>query len=139
MNDKLNIAMLGHKRIPLREGEIEIMMEKFSTRMVKLGHQVTYYNRRGHHVCNSEFGGSQLSEYRGVQLKSAWTFDKKDLAAMTSSLSAVIKAAFEKNGVVHFHVESSCVMLWFSNLFGKRCIATRHVFHSRVTYINWGA
>ena len=50
MKDKLNIAMLGHKRIPSREGGIEIVVEELSTRMVKLGHQVTCFNRKGHHV-----------------------------------------------------------------------------------------
>lgn len=39
----LNIAMLGHKRIPSREGGIEIVVEELSTRMVTLGHKVTCY------------------------------------------------------------------------------------------------
>lgn len=30
----LNIAMLGHKRIPSREGGIEIVVEELATRMV---------------------------------------------------------------------------------------------------------
>lgn len=126
MKDKLNIAMLGHKRIPSREGGIEIVVEELSTRMVKLGHQVTCFNRRGHHVSGSEFDGSQLSEYKGVKLKSVWTIDKKGLAAMTSSLSAAIKAAFGKYDVVHFHAEGPCATLWIPKLFGKRCIATIH-------------
>ncbi len=126
MKDKLNIAMLGHKRIPSREGGIEIVVEELSMRMVKLGHQVTCFNRKGHHVSGSEFDGSQLSEYKGVKLKPVWTFDKKGLAAMTSSLSAAIKAAFEKYDVVHFHAEGPCAMLWIPKLFGKRCIATIH-------------
>ena len=126
MKDKLNIAMLGHKRIPSREGGIEIVVEKLSTRMVKLGHQVTCFNRKGHHVSGSEFDGSQLSEYKGVKLKAVWTLDKKGLAAMTSSLSAAIKAAFGKYDVVHFHAEGPCAMLWLPKLFGKRCIATIH-------------
>lgn len=126
MKDKLNIAMLGHKRIPSREGGIEIVVEELSTRMVKLGHQVTCFNRKGHHVSGSEFDGSQLSEYKGVKLKSVWTLDKKGLAAMTSSLSAAIKAAFGKYDVVHFHAEGPCAMLWLPKLFGKRCIATIH-------------
>ena len=45
MKDKLNIAMLGHKRIPSREGGIEIVVEELSTRMVRAGHSVTCYNR----------------------------------------------------------------------------------------------
>lgn len=126
MKDKLNIAMLGHKRIPSREGGIEIVVEELSTRMIKLGHQVTCFNRKGHHVSGSEFDGGQLSEYKGVKLKSVWTLDKKGLAAMTSSLSAAIKTAFGKYDVVHFHAEGPCAMLWIPKLFGKRCIATIH-------------
>lgn len=126
MKDKLSIAMLGHKRIPSREGGIEIVVEELSTRMVKLGHQVTCFNRKGHHVSGSEFDGGQLSEYKGVKLKAVWTLDKKGLAAMTSSLSAAIKAAFGKYDVVHFHAEGPCAMLWLPKLFGKRCIATIH-------------
>lgn len=123
---KLNIAMLGHKRIPSREGGIEIVVEELSTRMVKLGHQVTCYNRNGHHVSGIEFDGSHLSEYKDVQLKPVWTIDRKGLAAMTASLSGAIKAAFGKYDVVHFHAEGPCAMLWLPKLFGKRCIATIH-------------
>ena len=50
---KLNIAMVGHKRIPSREGGIEIVVEELSTRLVKMGHKVTCYNRNGHHVGQS--------------------------------------------------------------------------------------
>lgn len=126
VKDKLNIAMLGHKRIPSREGGIEIVVEELSTRMVKLGHQVTCFNRKGHHVSGSQFDGGHLSEYKGVKLKPVWTLDKKGLAAMTSSLSAAIKATFGNYDVVHFHAEGPCAMLWLPKLFGKRCIATIH-------------
>lgn len=126
MKDKLNIAILGHKRIPSREGGIEIVVEELSTRMVKLGHSITCFNRKGHHVSGSEFDSGQLSEYKGVKLKQVWTLDKKGLAAMTSSLSAAIKAAFGKYDIVHFHAEGPCAMLWLPKLFGKRCIATIH-------------
>lgn len=126
MKENLNIAMLGHKRIPSREGGVEIVVEELSTRMVNLGHRVTCYNRKGHHVCGSEYDSTQLSEYKGVKLKSVWTLDKKGLAAMTSSFSAAIKAAFGKYDIVHFHAEGPCAMLWIPKLFGKRCIATIH-------------
>mgnify|MGYP002795448412 FL=1 len=122
----LNIAMLGHKRIPSREGGIEIVVEELSTRMVKRGHCVTCYNRKGHHVSGSEFDGKHLTEYKGVQLEPVWTIDRKGLAAMTASLSGAIKAVFSKYDVVHFHAEGPCAMLWLPKLFGKRCIATIH-------------
>lgn len=126
VKDKLDIAMIGHKRIPSREGGIEIVVEELSTRMVKKGHRVTCYNRKGHHVSGSEFDAKQLPVYKGVNLKTVWTLDKKGLAAMTSSLSAAVKAAFGKYDVVHFHAEGPCAMLWLPRLFGKRCIATIH-------------
>ena len=73
---QLRIAMLGHKRIPSREGGIEIVVEELSTRMVELGHAVTCYNRKGHHVSGVEFDGEERSEYKGVRLK---TVPKDDL------------------------------------------------------------
>ena len=42
---QLNIAMFGHKRVPSREGGVEIVVEELSTRMAQLGHDVTCYNR----------------------------------------------------------------------------------------------
>lgn len=126
MKKKLKVAMIGHKRIPSREGGVEIVVEELSTRMIDLGHQVTCYNRKGHHVSGSEFDTTTLSEYKGVQLKNVWTLDKKGLAALTSSFSAALKAAFGKYDVVHFHAEGPCAMLWIPKLFGKRCIATIH-------------
>lgn len=123
---KLNIAMLGHKRIPSREGGIEIVVEELSTRMVKAGHRVTCFNRRGHHISGKKFDSSNLSEYKGVRIKSVFTVNAKGLAAMSSSLFASLEAAFGKYDVVHFHAEGPCAMIWIPKLFGKRCVATIH-------------
>lgn len=125
-DEKLNIAMLGQKRIPSREGGIEIVVEELSTRMVKQGHKVTCYNRSGHHVSGKEFDIGELEVYEGVKLKPVITIDRKGLAALTSSFFASIKAALGKYDVVHFHAEGPCAMLWIPKLFGKRCIATIH-------------
>ena len=46
----MKIAMIGHKRIPSREGGVEIVVEELATRMVEKGHSVTVYNRKGKHV-----------------------------------------------------------------------------------------
>lgn len=50
----MKIAMIGHKRIPSREGGIEIVVEQLATRMVEAGHEVHVYNRKGHHVSGKE-------------------------------------------------------------------------------------
>ena len=64
VENTLKIAMLGHKRIPSREGGIEIVVGELSTRMVRLGHKVTCFNRGGHHVSGSEFDGEKLDAYK---------------------------------------------------------------------------
>lgn len=123
---KLNIAMLGQKHVPSREGGVEIVVEELSTRMVQRGHDVTCYNRKGHHISGKEFDSKKLREYKGVKLKSVFTINRKGLAAMTSSLFASIKVALGRYDVVHYHAEGPCGMLWIPRLFGKRCIATIH-------------
>ena len=123
---KLNIAMLGQKHVPSREGGVEIVVEELSTRMAQRGHDVTCYNRKGHHISGKEFDSKKLREYKGVKLKSVFTINRKGLAAMSSSLFASIKVALGRYDVVHYHAEGPCGMLWIPRLFGKRCIATIH-------------
>lgn len=134
--DKFNIVMLGHKRIPSREGGVEIVVEELATRMVSQGHKVVCYNRGGHHVSGKEYDCTNLNEYKGVVLKTVLTIDKKGLAAMTSSFFGAMKAVFSKCDVVHFHAEGPCATMWIPKLFGKRCIATIHgLDHQRA---KWG-
>ena len=125
-NKHLRIAMLGHKRIPSREGGVEIVVEELSTRMAAVGHDVTCFNRGGHHVSGKEFDQSSLSEYKGVKLKKVFTIDAKGLAAMSSSFFGAICCAFGKYDVVHFHAEGPCAFIWLPKLFGKRVVATIH-------------
>ena len=75
--EKLNIAMFGQKRIPSREGGVEIVVEELCTRMVAQGHNVTCYNRGGHHVSGSEYDSKRLKEYKGIKLKTVPTIEKK--------------------------------------------------------------
>lgn len=133
---KLKIAVLGHKRIPSREGGVEIVVEELSVRMSKLGHSVTCFNRRGHHVSGSRFDKNCLKEYKGIKIKSVLTIEKGGLSALSSSFFAALKAAFGRFNVVHFHAEGPCAMLFIPKLFGKKCIATVHgLDHKRA---KWG-
>jgi glycosyltransferase involved in cell wall biosynthesis len=123
---KLHIAMLGHKRIPSREGGIEVVVEELSTRIVQQGYQETCFNRMGYHVSGKEYDKGKLKNYKGITLKDVPTINHKGFAAMTSSLFGTIQAAFGKYDVVHFHAEGTCVLLWLPKLLGKRCICTIH-------------
>lgn len=123
----LRIAMLGHKRVPSREGGVEVVVGELSSRMAELGHSVTCYNRKGHHVAGAEFDSPNNSDgIPGVIIKEVFTVDKKGLAAITASFFAAISASFGKFDIVHFHAEGPCSMIWLPKLFGKKCIATIH-------------
>jgi glycosyltransferase involved in cell wall biosynthesis len=134
--DYLNIAMLGHKRIPSREGGIEVVVEELCTRMVKCGHKVTCFNRNGHHVSGKKYDGSSLKEYKGIRLKKVPTINHRGFAAMSSSVFGAIAAAFGNYDVVHFHAEGPAFMCWLPKLFGKRIVVTVHgLDHKRA---KWG-
>lgn len=122
----MKIVMFGHKRIPSREGGIEIVVEQLATRMAALGHEVSCYNRGGHHVSGAQFDGAVMDELKQVHLKTVWTLDKKGLAAVTSSICAAFRSAFSKADVVHIHAEGPAVMCWLPKLFRKKVIVTVH-------------
>lgn len=132
----MRIAMLGHKRIPSREGGVEVVVEELCTRMAASGHDVTCYNRMGHHVSGKEFDAEGLREYRGIQLRNVATLNARGLAAMTASVSAAMAAAFHKYDVVHIHAEGPAFMCWLPRLLSKKVIVTVHgLDHQRA---KWG-
>lgn len=120
--------MIGHKRVPSREGGVEIVVEEISKRLVKQGHVVHAYNRKGKHVSGKEYENEQkmINEYEGIKLIQTFTIDKKGLAALTSSFFATIRALFGRYNVIHFHAEGPCAMLLIPHIFGIRTIATIH-------------
>lgn len=122
----MKIAMIGHKRIPSREGGIEIVVDELSTELVKRGHTVVAYNRKGHHIAGKNFEQKGSDEYNGIKLKTVFTFENSKLNAIVYSILASIKAAFGKFDVVHFHAEGPASMCWLPKLFGKRVIVTIH-------------
>lgn len=124
--EKLRIAMLGQKRIPSWEGGVEVVAEALSTRMVRLGHEVTCYNRKGHHVCGTEYDHAYQQNYQGVRCIEVFTIEKIGLAAVTSSFSATLRAALGHYDVVHIHAEGPAAMCWLPRLMGKRVIVTIH-------------
>lgn len=128
----VNIAMIGHKRIPSREGGIEIVVDELATRMAAKGHKVIAYNRKGHNVAGAEFDGNVHSAnkpfvYNGVRVVPVPTFEAKGLAALTSSFFATLKAiAARPDVIIHYHAEGPCVMLRLAHWAGIRTVATIH-------------
>ncbi len=124
----MKIAMIGHKRIPSREGGVEIVVEELSTRLVNLGNTVEVYNRRGKNVQDKQVDKhkKKIKEYKGVQILTIPTINKKGIDALMYSFFASIRALFGKYDILHYHAEGSCAMLWIPKLFKKKIVVTIH-------------
>ena len=124
----MKIAMIGHKRIPSREGGVEIVVEELSTRLVQMGHSVTAYNRKGKNVSqkDADLEEHKLKNYKGIKIVHVPTPDIKSLNAIIYSFLATIMAVFGNYDVIHYHAEGPCSMLIIPHFLGIRTIATIH-------------
>lgn len=122
----MRIAMIGHKRIPSREGGVEIVVEALSTRLAKMGHEVDVYNRKGNNVADKNIKTEKIKNYKGVNIITIPTINKKGVDALIYSFFVSIIASFKKYDCLHYHAEGSCAMLWIPHLFKKRIVVTIH-------------
>ena len=120
----VKIAMIGHKHILSREGGIEVVVEELSTRMVKLGHSVTCFNRKGKHISGGEI--EKVKEYKGVKIKEVFTIERKGRAAMTSSLFGTLSASLSNYDVIHIHAEGPAFFSFIPKLFRNKVVVTIH-------------
>lgn len=125
----MKIAMLGHKRIPSREGGVEIVVEELASRMTLMGHNVTVYNRKGQHVADACEGicNDKKWDYNGIRIITVPTFEKKSLNAIVYAMLATLKVLGKGYDVIHYHAEGPCAMLPIAKKFTRaKCIATIH-------------
>ncbi|MCM1262444.1 MAG: glycosyltransferase family 4 protein [Butyrivibrio sp.] len=122
----MKIAMIGHKRIPSREGGVERVVEELSVRMVKEGQEVYAYNRKGHHVSGAQNDAQTVKEYKGVHIITVPTLQKKSLNAIVYAFFATVHALFSHYDVIHYHAEGPCAFIWLPKLFRIRTAATIH-------------
>ena len=116
---KMRIAMIGHKRIPGREGGIEVVVEELSTRMAQRGHRVTAFNRH-------KKGYISPKKYKGVRIIEIPTIEKKSTDAVVYSFLASIRVLFGKYDVIHYHAIGPSFFLMIPHLFRKKVIVTVH-------------
>lgn len=115
----MRIAMIGHKRIPGREGGIEVVVEELSTRMAKLGNEVIVYNRKSKKIKTQK-------KYRDVKLVTIPTIEKKATDAVAYSFLSSIHALFGHYDVIHYHAIGPSLFLIIPHMFGIRTVVTVH-------------
>lgn len=120
------IAMIGHKRIPSREGGVEIVVDEISTRLTARGYHVDAYNRSGYHVSGKQFDEKRGKVYNGIRLITIPTFKSSSLNAIVYSFLATFRALAGRYGVLHYHAEGPCVMIGVPKFFGMHVVATIH-------------
>lgn len=126
-NDKkLKIAMIGHKRIPSREGGVEIVVYELSNLMAKAGNRVDVYNRSGAHVSGAEFKNDNMPIDGNIKIITVPTPKSKTLNAFVYSFLAAVRSLFGRYDVVHFHAEGPAAMCFLPKLFGIRTLVTIH-------------
>lgn len=120
----MKIAMIGHKRIPSREGGVEIVVGELSKRMAERGNSVVAYNRKSEHIANKEV--EMIKEWNGVKIKWVPTPNSSKLNAIVYSFFATLSAVFRRFDVIHFHAEGPASMVLLAKLFRKRSVVTIH-------------
>lgn len=117
--ESMRIAMIGHKRVPGREGGVEVVVEELATRMAAKGHSVTVYNRY-------KKGFVVPEEYKGVHIVTIPTIATKSMDAFIYSFFASIAALFGNYDVIHYHALGPSTMLIIPHLFHKKVVVTVH-------------
>jgi glycosyltransferase involved in cell wall biosynthesis len=120
------VAMIGHKFIPSRDGGVEVVVSNLAPHLVKMGYDVTCYNRTNKQFKKLRRTEGLMREYQGVHLIWTPTIDRRGLAAMTSSIIASIMVSFRRCDLVHFHTEGPCILCWLPKLMGKKVVVTVH-------------
>lgn len=118
--------MLGQKKVPSRDGGIEVVVGELAPRMVQKGHKVTLYNRDGHFSFGFKKKNFKHEQFNGVECVSVPTLQIRGLSAMVSSFFASVMAAFGKYDVVHFHAEGPAFFSFIPKLFRKKIVVTIH-------------
>ena len=54
-NKPFRVAMIGHKRVPSREGGVEVVVWELATRLRDQGFDVECYNRAGYRMKHSDY------------------------------------------------------------------------------------
>lgn len=122
----LKIAMIGHKRIPLREGGVEIVVYELSNLLAKSGNRVDVYNRSGGHVSGSRFKSESMPVDKNVKIITIPTPRSKTLNAFVYSFLAALRALSGRYDVIHFHAEGPAAMCFLPKLLGIRTVVTIH-------------
>ena len=113
----MRIAMIGIKAIPARFGGFETAADEISRGLVRHGHKVTVYNRRGMSTATEPV-------YDGVNLVTLPTLRSKNLSTIVHSFLSSLHAMFQPFDVVHYFTTGSTLFAPLVRLTGKKVVCS---------------
>jgi glycosyltransferase involved in cell wall biosynthesis len=113
----MRIAMIGIKALPPRYGGFETAADEISRRLVKLGHEVTVYNRSGQ-------SDSRCDDYEGVKIVTLPTIRSKNLSAITHAFLCTIHVLFHRVDVVHYFITGTTLFAPLVRLMGMKTVCS---------------
>lgn len=115
----MKIAFIGLRAIGgSAAGGIEKAIEELSTRLVKLGHEVTVFTR-------AKYDDLGQPEFRGVKLQRLPAIYTKHLEAISNTIVAVTHA-LRGYDVVHINATGPALLAFLPRLFGRKVVVTVH-------------
>ena len=93
-------------------------MEELSTRLVRLGHEVTVF-------CRGRYAGDAGGSYHGVRLRPLPAIYTKHLEAFTNTVAAVV-CALRGFDVIHVNATGPALLSFLPRLFGRKVVVTVH-------------
>lgn len=125
----LRIAMIGQRQYGSREGGVDVVVTALSSRLAARGHDIVCYDRKSKSTrvpMSDDDGGDAEAPGSAVQSIAVRTLSGRGIAALSSSLSATLKAIRLRPDVIHYHAEGPCVPLPLAHAFGIPTVATIH-------------
>jgi len=127
----MQIAIIGSKGIPCRDGGVEKHTEELAIRLAKAGHKVLFYSRR-------YYTKSRIKRYKGVHIIYTPYIPTKNLAAITHTLTSLTHLLFQKVDIIHIHSVGPSLLAFLPRLL-KRKAKVITTFHSRDRFNEkWG-
>lgn len=128
----MKISMIGQKGLPAQFGGVETHVSELSTRLTRLGHQVTVYGRNWY----VPRGTAAVNGIRIVRLPSVNT---KSMDTVSHTLLAIAHAVtLVRPDVYHFHGVGPALFSWIPRIFAPRATVVT-TFHSiDRTHEKWG-
>jgi glycosyltransferase involved in cell wall biosynthesis len=114
----MSIAMIGTRGLPASDGGVEMAVEALSRELVRRGHRVTVYGRRGY--CDPH-----LRLHEGIRQIPLAQANTKHLEAISHTALATGHALARGDyDLVHFHATGPSLLSWIPQIKGTPTVVT---------------